>query len=569
MSGRAFLFVLLSLAAFSSGCQEQSGGSPGTRTGGAGGGGSGSGGAGDGGSSAGGPPAAVCGSSKLSAPMLRRLTAREMRSSLEDVFPEVSTQWSSELSPDSSSQFGFDNDARSLVVGKQTALELFDTASNVGSAVSAALASVLPCSTTAPDRSCAAAFVDKYGKRLFRRPLSSDEHDRYLTFFDLALGKTDFKTAIGWVTRALIQSPATVYRSEIGTASGSSYTLSPYELVTELSYTFAGTTPSDAALAAADAGQVASAESRVSGAKALLQSSSNEVLQRFFASWIGYGAVLGMTKTNVPAFADLGAGHGLRDDMVQETRNFLQQVVVAQKGGPRELLTAPTTNPSAALASFYGSNPGAPAFPTPAAEWASITRPAGAAIGLLAQGSVLSALSRPDGSSPTKRGLLVFTRLLCREKPKVPDVVPPLAPATGKVVTTRDRYEIGHANGFCLDCHKKFDPIGFGFEQFDEVGRYRATDNGAPVNTVSSVPNGDLKAPLFSFMDLNELARGLANQDEVYVCASGYLTTYAFGVPDECLGETRRAEFLGGNLGFLDYFASLAAEPDFERRVLP
>lgn len=441
------------------------------------------------------------------------------------------------------------------------------TASHVGSAVSTALATVLPCSTTQADRSCAAQFVDKYGKRLFRRPLRSDERERYFTFFDLALNKTDFKTAISWLTRALIQSPATVYRSEIGSANGASYTLNQYEIATELSYTFAGTAPSDAVLAAADAGQISSPEYRVSGANVLLQGSSNEVMQRFFAGWVGYGAVLGMTKTNVPTFTDLGTGHGLRDDMVQETRNFLEQVMVTQKGGPRELLTAPTTNPSTALAAFYGMNPGAPAFPTPAADYASVARPAAAGIGLLAQGSVLAALARPDGSSPTKRGLLVFTRLLCREKPRVPDIVPPLAAATGTVVTTRDRYEVGHATGYCHDCHKNFDPIGFGFEQFDEVGRYRATDNGVPVNSASYVPNGD--AQLFPFNDLNGLAQGLANLDEVYTCASGYLTTYAFGVADECLGETRRADFVAKNLGFLDYFASLAAEPEFERRSLP
>src|SRR6478736_322167 len=516
-------------------------------------------------SSGSGPQLALCGASKLSPPMLRRLTAREMVRTLQDVFPEVSSQWTSELSPDSTPERGFDNDARTLQVGKQTALELFDTATEIGSAVSGALTTVLPCSATQPDRSCAASFVDKYGKRLFRRPLKADERERYLSFFDLALGKTDFTTAIGWLTRALIQSPATVYRSEIGAVNGKSYTLNPYEVATELSYTFAGTTPTDDAL---NAVAIAAPDARVTNAHALLQASRSEVLQRFFADWLGYGAVLGMTKTHVPTFTDLGNGRGLRDDMVQETRNFLEQVVVTQKGGLRELLTAPTTNPSSALATFYGSNPGATAFPSPAADYASVTRPMGAGIGLLAQGSVLAAAARTDGSSPTKRGLFVFTRFLCRQKRKPPDVVPPLAPTTDKVVTTRDRYEVGHATGACKSCHKDFDPIGFGFEQFDEVGRYRATDNGAPINTVSRVPNPD-GTSLFSFTSLDDLARGLAEEDAASVCASGFLTQYAFGIPDECLGETRRAEFLAGNLGFLEYFTSLAAEPSFERRELP
>lgn len=514
------------------------------------------------------PRLATCGASKLSPPLLRRLTAREMVRTLQDVFPEVSTQWKSELSPDSKPELGFDNDARGLVVGKQTAIGLFDTARSLGAAVSDALPSVLPCAASAPDRSCAGSFVDKYGKRLFRRPLKADERERYLAFFDLALGKTDFKTAIGWVTRALVQSPATVYRSEVGTANGKSYTLNQYEIATALSYTFAGTTPSDNVLNAADAGEIVSADYRVAGANVLLQTSSGEVLQRFFADWLGYGAVAGMTKTNLQAFTDLGSGHGLRDDMLQETRAFLQQVVVEQKGGLRELLTAPTTNPSAALAVFYGQNPGASAFAAPTADYASVRRPAGAGIGLLAQGSLLATAARPDGSSPTKRGLLVFTHFLCRDKPRPPKDVPPLAPTSANVVTTRDRYEVGHAAGVCKVCHQRFDPIGFGFEQFDEAGRYRTLDNGAPIDTVSNVPNPD-GTSLFAFNSLDELAQGLAQQEEAATCASSFLTTYAFGLPDPCLGETRRPEFVAGKLGFLDYFASLAAEPSFERRELP
>jgi hypothetical protein len=233
--------------------------------------------------------------------------------------------------------------------------------------------------------------------------------------------------------------------------------------------------------------------------------------------------------------------------------------VTQNGGGLKDLLTATTTNPSAQLATYYG-------FPAPSADYASMARPSGRGIGLLAQGSILASHALPDSSSPTQRGLLVFTRLLCETKPTPPPNVPPPPMVQPGKLTTRQRYEEQHAaSGSCSSCHKLFDPIGFGFEHYDEGGRYRADEDGLTINTVSDVPDSKGN-PIFQFQDQETLAQGLAQQDLVYECFGAYLATYAFGTADECLGSSRIADFKAGTLGIADYYAALAAEPHFLKR---
>jgi hypothetical protein len=539
---RAVSLLALLLAAACSGSAETDSAKPG----------------GSAGSSSGAPdpdPSTVCGESKLGAPRLRRLSRDELTATLSDVFPELAGAWTSPLSADPLSTHGFDNDAQVLVVGKQKADELDRLGDELGRAVSgAALGRVLPCAATSTDSACAASFITKYGKRLFHRDLTAEESARYVALFEQVKLAKDFARGIHFVTRALVQSPHVVYRREVGTPQDGIYQLAPHELATALAYDFSGTAPSDELLAQAEAGQLATAAALEAAARQLLQSDKGlATVEKFFNSWLGYGRVGSVTKTNVAGFEQL------RDQMLAETRRFLGEVVVTQGGGLHELLTAPFTTPSVSLAQFYG-------FPAPSSDYAVSPRPAGRGIGILAQGALLATLSGPNASSPTQRGLLVMERVLCRAVPSVPPDVPDLAAAQPGVQTTRQRYESTHARGGCKTCHDNFDPIGFGFEHFDEAGRYRELEGGLPIDSASYVPGRD--GHLFDFSNLEELAQGLAAQKLPYECATGYLSTYVFGGAEACLGETKRPAFVAQQAGFIDYLASLAAEPHFRTRRL-
>jgi len=518
--------------------------------------------AGSGDASSGAPPSSIgvtsllqsCDSSALGRPQLRRLTRGELQRTLDDIFPQVKGKWAVSIA-EAESALGFDNDPAVLTVGGQVAGKLLDTASALATALVAddVLPQVLPCATSTPNHACAQTFLDQFGRRLFRRPLSQTERDRYLSFFDARLSASDFKSALRWMTVGLIQSPHAIYRREVGTLSGSEYQLSQHEIAGELAYMFTGTAPTAELLTQADMGQLSSPEQLMTVAGQLLATpAGQETLQRFFRAWLSYDQLPG-TLPNVPGFA------AVAPDMVQETQAFIQQAVLVGRGGPTELLTASYTTPSRALSSFYD-------FPAPSADYAKVERPSGRGIGVLAQGSVIAAHSHEAASSPTLRGLLVFERLLCGQRPQVPPNVPTLVTASPGVKTTRQRYEEQHmsAGTACPTCHKLFDPLGFGFEHYDEAGRYREQEASLPIDSSGSLKDGN--TVLFAFSGLDELTKNLATLDRVGLCSSGYVNAYAFANSVACLGETRRKEFVAGKLGFIDYFASLAAEPSLTRR---
>jgi hypothetical protein len=498
--------------------------------------------------------ALACVKPSLGSPLLRLLNRAEFDRTLSDVFPPIKGQWTESLPSDTVSRFGFDNDSANDV-GNQRARAFLDTALSVATAITgSALGTVLPCASSSTDRTCAEQFLMKYGRRLFRRPLTQAEHDRYLGFFDSSKAKSDFKTALQWMAVGLIQSPHTVYRREIGTDNGDgTRTLSAYEVATELAYTYTGSAPTDDLLAKADGGL----GDPVAVAKSLLATDgAKQALEHFFDGYVGYTRVTAIQKPNIQDFASLSA------DMAQETRWFIDDVVFKNGGGLRELLTAASTNPSQKLAQYYG-------FPAPASDYASVARPSGHGVGILAQGSFLATRASSDASSPTQRGLFPFSRLLCRDKPTPPPNVPQIGAAQPGKVTTRQRYEQQHAAGSgCAGCHKQWDPIGFGFEHYDEGGRYRQTEAGLPIDSSGAVPNPDGTA-LFSFPDQEGLASGLAAQPVSYRCFAGYLATYAFGTGETCLGAGKIAALQAGTIGIAEAFANLAGEPHFIQRSSP
>jgi hypothetical protein len=494
-------------------------------------------------------------------PSLRLLTGTELQSSLNDIFPEVKGMWTATLPASRISAHGFDNDG-SATVGAQLAGAYVDTAKALATAlIGTPLATILSCSTgAAPDRTCAETFLNKYGRRLFRRPLTTAEHDRYLAFFDASKTKSDFKTALKWMTVALVQSPNALYRSEVGTDSGAGMRqLSPYEVATELAYTFTGTTPTDALLTMAAGGNVGNP---VDVAKSMIATDAGkQALHRFFEQYLGYASVTSMQKPKIASFASVSA------DMVQETRAFINQVVFQNAGGIEELLTGNTTNPSRALATYYATgNMYTGGFPSPASDYASVTRPAALGLGVLAQGSFLATHASSDTSSPTKRGLFTYYKLFCRPHLEPPPNVPPLdtmSVMTG-INTTRDRYEKLHAKGTCAGCHTAFDPLGFGFEHFDEGGRYRAKEGTFDINSggMVSAPDGTT----ITFSDEQTLMTAVANQPVIHQCLSAYLAAFAYGSDEACLGASQVTALQSGSIGIAEAFARLASEPHFTQR---
>ncbi len=496
-----------------------------------------------------------CEESKIGPPMLRRLTRYELGETIRAVFPEISADFAgTTLGPDTVSALGFANDAAVLTVTEQTAKELEETAQQVATLVttSPAFAQILPCAATG-DAACASSFVDDYGARLFRRALTDAERQRYLDLQVSVQSRSDFATGIRWTLVAMLQSPHVVYRSELGEVDDDGRGLQDWELASALSYDFAGGPPDAELLQLAAEGALADPDVRVQQARRLLGTAAGkEVLARFYVDWLDYERVDLQSRPNTPEF------DAVRESMSLETRRYIDSVL-ASGGGVDELLLSDHTVLDPALAGFYG-------YGQSAADGEAVTRPESWSVGLLAQGSILAANSHAEASSPTRRGLLVYERLLCNERPPVPENIPPIEPPSPGATTTRQRYEEQHAGSpACSGCHALFDPIGFAFEHFDETGRYRADESGLPIDASGAL----LADPDAAFDGLTGLSETLAELPEVTDCISGLSAAYVFGGAGgtACVAEDARAALAAGDVGLAEFVAQIAASPHFSRRT--
>jgi hypothetical protein len=146
--------------------------------------------------------------------------------------------------------------------------------------------------------------------------------------------------------------------------------------------------------------------------------------------------------------------------------------------------------------------------------------------GLLGMGSVLTVTSHPTRTSAVDRGLWVYEKLFGKHLPD-PPVVPALEEATGKAGvsrTFRDVLELHRADKQCASCHNKIDPIGFGLENFDPVGRWRNIDGGKPIDATGVLPDGG------TFNGPSELKKKLVkDKADFYRNMAQTLLSYALG----------------------------------------
>src|SRR4051812_29115110 len=142
--------------------------------------------------------------------------------------------------------------------------------------------------------------------------------------------------------------------------------------------------------------------------------------------------------------------------------------------------------------------------------------------GLFTQLSFLTMHGDSEGSFPTRRGAEILRRVFCQEIELPPNIVVPDVKPPSPGVTTRQRFE-EHSMNPCATCHLLFDPIGFAFESYDGIGRYRTTDNGQPVDASGTLQLGSRTV---TFKDAVELMPALAASDDVRACMATQWSRY-------------------------------------------
>lgn len=330
---------------------------------------------------------------------------------------------------------------------------------------------VVGCTPIGPeDADCLRSFITHFGRLALRRPLTTEEVDRYLAFGEFAIEGGDFYIAAGMVITALLQDPEFLYRVEIGKpVSGRPglYRLGDYEVGTRLAYFIWGSTPDDELLDLAEQGQLSTPEGvRLAAMRLLADPRARERIDRFHALWLGYH--------QLPHAADLTSS------MRTETGKLIERVIFDEGRPWTDLFTSTETYVDARLAALYGMPEPAEGF-----AWQSYEGP-GQRRGILSHGSFLSVAGKFGDTSPTQRGKLIRERLLCQVVPPPPPDVnvdePPMSPTS---TCKYDRYEAHRSNGSCAGCHQQMDPVGFGLENYDQTGRWRAHDNDDETCTIA------------------------------------------------------------------------------------
>lgn len=499
---------------------------------------------------------------------LHRLTVLQYQNSVRDLFGadiEVPT----DLEPDSKLH-GYTSVATGELTISPIAAEKYEAAArSVAHQVvsdEARRAAVIGCELG--DDDCLAGFFTRLGRRAWRRPLKIAEVEDLMNVVEAAgTAIGDGWTGVEYGIVAVLESPYFLYRVEIGQVDEDHpvrLTLDGYEMATRLSFLLWNTTPDDELLDAAERGELGSADGVRDAARRLLESPrAREALVSFYSEYLNFDRFASLTKNAeiYPEFTpELVAG------MKGEIQNLFAWIVFDQKADYRDILETTVTFVNPQLAALYGLEPPGEAEAT---ADTFVQRDLGAGSGrggLLTTAGLLALYAHDTVTSPTLRGKFVRQNLLCEDiPPPPPGVMTSLEGVEGD--TLRERLEAHRTDPVCSACHSKMDPIGFGFESFDPIGRVRTEEApGVPIDSTGDLDGVEFTGP-------EELQAMLIDDPRVPACFARQLYRFATGhleLPRELpLIEQLGAEFAGGDYRVVDLLVELVASDGFRFAALP
>lgn len=400
-----------------------------------------------------------------------------------------------------------------------------------------------------------------FAARAYRRELSSEETAGLEAVFDarVAEGMAPARAA-ATVAQAALSNPGFLYREELGApVSGNGpRRLHSREIAESLAFFTTGGAPDEALVRASREGVLVDGTARRIEASRLLASPRGKAqLRAFLEQWLQANQVVHVAK-------DAAVYPEAVPELLSEMRRDLALTLdfeLAKDASLASLLTTRVAFPGTRLAAVYGVGL---AEPFGRVELDEATR-----AGVLTRAALLSVHSASDGSGPISRGLAVRASFLCATLPAPPPGVPRAVPSA-KARTTRERFAEHTADPRCQGCHARIDGVGFGFEAYDGIGRFRTKEGDALVVDDGHLYDADVADG--AFRGVPELERKLLASTALRTCFVTHALRYAFGS-----GENRSDEALVRELSsrfsvsapLASLFADLAAHEAFVRRTSP
>ncbi len=341
------------------------------------------------------------------------------------------------------------------------------------------------------DTTCAREILARLARTAYRRPVTENDIDPLMEFFDLGRNDAGFESGIQFALERLLSDPDFVFRvsrEPVDIPSGTPYPVDAVELASRLSFFLWSSVPDDELITLADSGELGDpAVLRGQVHRMLGDPKASALVENFVGQWLFLRNMRGVYPDPF-AFPDFD--ENLREALQRETELFIEYQLTQDKS-ILELLDADYSFVNERLArhydipNIYGSRFRKVTFDQNSAGGSRRG-------GLLGHGSLMTVTSYPNRTSPVLRGKFVLENLLGAPPPEPPPNVPTLEEESedGRTLTMREAMVQHRENPACRVCHAAMDPIGFSLENYDAVGEWRPTFAGKPIDASGVLPDG-------------------------------------------------------------------------------
>ncbi|HEV3333453.1 MAG TPA: DUF1592 domain-containing protein [Bryobacteraceae bacterium] len=333
---------------------------------------------------------------------------------------------------------------------------------------------------------CARKILSSLARRAYRRPVSDQDMELLLSFYQAGRNKGNFEAGIESALRLILADPKFLFRyspDPPNVTAGAMYHVSDLELASRLSFFLWSTVPDDQLLDVAAQGKLKDPAVLDQQVRRMLADRRAEALATNFAGQWLYLRNLPSAIPDRDTFPNWD--DNLRQAMRRETELFFESIVHEDRSA-MDLLTADYTFVNERLARHYG-------IPNVyGTQFRRVAITDENRKGLLGQGSILTVTSYPNRTSPVLRGKWILENLLGTPPPAPPPNVPALKESGegGKILPVRVLMEQHRQNAACASCHKIMDPLGFSLENFDGIGQWRTKEPGGPVDASGQLADG-------------------------------------------------------------------------------
>jgi hypothetical protein len=465
---------------------------------------------------------------------LKILTQSEFQNSVEDLLG-IDIDLTTSLSADSQLGF-FANNTHASMTAAQYSNFLLAAQSAAQWSSERDFSPALSCSSI--DSACASSLVTELAPQIFRRPLTADEIS---DFNDIALGsysEGDIKAGMQLALEGMLSSPQFLYRHELGEVNpdntdidSDAFELTSYEMATFLAYTYTGSTPDQTLLAAAAEDKLRDTDEIIKQAQRLMEQSV-PMMHQFVGSWLGTKDLGSSAKDELlaPNFSSLV------EHMINELNQTFSYVMLNPAEQFSSLYTAEFSFLNQTLADHYGISGsfGSELQKVPTSDRG----------GILANGAFMARWGEAQETAPIIRSVRVRRRMLCQDQPDPPagtfaareQKLAELAEFLQEPTTTnRMKYHRLTEDTPCTNCHiQHINPLGFGMEDFDTLGRVRSNDlNGNLIDAAGELFAPDVYSNIdesIAFVGTRELGAVLASQPTAQGCLPKQMFRFVTGV---------------------------------------